>query len=102
MLVLVGTKHYELSTGNLLFAGSRPALSKFSSRMVVPVWDGHSAVCALAGPPRIRRVCGVGTRLTAHGVLKFETWLEHMLKSVREKNPPQGHRRSVGILTRSG
>jgi hypothetical protein len=82
---LLWAKHYELTSGNMLFAGSRPALSKVSARVVflfgtaLPLyisWQARRAWHMLAAWLQ---------RSTAHGVLLVEGWLERVLNSVREK-----------------
>src|SRR5882724_10645447 len=85
MLSLLWVKHYELSTGNLLFAGSRPALSKFSSRAVFLFGTALPHFVRYEAHRSYSWVAGLMHRLTAHGVLRVETWLERTLNSVREK-----------------
>lgn len=89
MLALLAAKHYELTSGRLIFADSRPRLAKFSSRMVF--------LFGTAVPLYLRWQAGRAYRaavawvhwLAAHGVLKVEQWLESVLHNVREKTSPQ-------------
>jgi hypothetical protein len=88
MLSLLVVKRYELATGNLIFAGSRPKLAKFSSRMVF--------LFGTAVPLYIRWQIGRLYRASAswvhkavaHGTLRVEHWLETALNRVREKTAP--------------
>jgi hypothetical protein len=85
MLVLLVAKRYELTTGNLIFANSRPRLAKFSQRMVflfgtaVPLYVRWQI-------GRLYRVSTVWIhRALARGVVNVEHWLERTLNNVREK-----------------
>lgn len=89
MLALLGAKHYELTTGHLMFADSRPRLAKFSNRMVFL----FGTAIPLYLRWQVGRVYAAANawlhKSTAHGVLKVEQWLESVLHNVREKTSPQ-------------
>lgn len=89
MLALLVVKNYELSTGNLIFAGARPKLSKFSSRLVF-LFGTAIPLYLRWQTSRAYRACVAWVhRTTAHGVLKVEQWLESVLEGVREKTAPE-------------
>jgi len=82
MLALLGAKRYELATGNLIFAGARPKLSRLSARVIflfgtaIPLYLRWQA-------NRAYRTCVAWMhRTTAHGVLKIEQWLESVLEGM--------------------
>jgi hypothetical protein len=89
MSVLLFAKQYELSTGRMMFARSRPAISKFSSRAMflfgtaVPLYLRWQARRAYA------KITALAHRGVARGALSFEGWLEGVLSSVREKTSAQ-------------
>ena len=88
MLTLITAKRYELSTGNLMFANSRPRMARFSNRMVflfgtaVPLYLRWQV-------GRLFRACTAWIhRVTARVVVLVERWLESVLENVREKTAP--------------
>ena len=88
MAALLGAKHYELATGNLMFANSRPKIGKFSARMVflfgtaIPLYLRWQASRVYAAVKAWMHWA------VAHGVLRVEKWLESILENVREKTAP--------------
>ena len=88
MAALLSAKHYELATGHLIFANSRPKIAKFSARMVflfgtaIPLYVRWQAERLYAA------VNAWVHKTTAHGVVAVEHWLESVLKHVREKTAP--------------
>jgi len=85
MLTLLGTKHYELATGRVIFAGVRPSFSQWMSRAVF--------LFGTALPTYLRwqfsRACAAVSawiqKITARGVVAVEHWLERVLHTVRKK-----------------
>jgi len=75
MAALLGAKHYELATGNLIFADSRPKIAKFSARMVflfgtaVPLYLRWQAGRAYAA------VHAWTHKTAAHAVLKSKEYV---------------------------
>src|ERR1700682_2718796 len=85
MLVLLLVKHYELSTGRLIFASSRPKLSKFSSRMVFLFGTAVPLYVAWQAERSYKALSSWLHKGVARGVVTLEYWLESVLHTVREK-----------------
>jgi hypothetical protein len=88
MAALLGAKHYELSTGHLILANSRPKIAKFSARMVflfgtaIPLYVRWQA-------GRVYAAANAWLHKTAaRAVVQVEHWLESVLTHVREKTAP--------------
>ncbi len=88
MLVLIVVKRYELTTGNLILANSRPKLAKFSNRMVFLFGTAVPLYLRWQLGRLYRASTGWIHRAVARGVVNVERWLEGVLKNVREKTAP--------------
>lgn len=88
MLALLLGKRYELTTGNLIFANSRPKLARFSNRMVFLFGTAVPSYLRWQADRAYRASIAWVHKATAHAVLMVEGWLENILHNVREKTAP--------------
>jgi|SRR6185437_8168591 len=88
MTSLLGAKRYELATGNLIFANSRPRMAKFSNRMVFLFGTAVPLYLRWQAGRLYRASTAWIHRATARGAVKIEAWLERTLHIVREKTSP--------------
>jgi hypothetical protein len=85
MLALISAKRYELTSGNLIFANSRPRLAKFSQRMVFLFGTAVPLYLRWQAGRLYRASTAWVHRAVAHGAVRVEHWLERTLQNVREK-----------------
>jgi hypothetical protein len=85
MAILLGVKHYELSTGRLMFGASRPKISKFSHRMVFLFGTAVPLYVAWQFERSYKGVSSWLHKGVARVAVQFEHWLERVLHRVREK-----------------
>ncbi|MDO8548165.1 MAG: hypothetical protein Q7R71_00635 [bacterium] len=85
MILLLAVKRFELVSGRMVFAGTRPKLSAFFERL--SLWS-QKILPALARQhiERLGRAAVIKLQVTiAHSVVTFEHTLERVLHTVREK-----------------
>ena|SRR3989344_463415 len=91
MAGLLYAKHWELTTGRILFEDKRPQMADFSHRMLV-MFETH--LPALLQDYRRRALVwlrGSARAGLAHALLAIEQWLERTLHTLRHKiTPPSG------------
>ena len=85
MLALLSAKRYELVSGNLIFANSRPKLAKFSHRMVFLFGTAVPLYVRWQVGRLYRGSTAWIHRAAARGVVNVEHWLERTLRIVRQK-----------------
>jgi hypothetical protein len=88
MLFLLAAKRYELSSGNLILAGARPRLSKFSSRTMFLFGTAIPHYLRWQASRLYFMVRAWAHRAVARVVVTVEHWLEQTLHQVREKTTP--------------
>ena len=88
MLLLLGLKRYELSSGSVFFAGARPALSTFFHNALFWVERVLPALLKSYTLRALRALRSLFWKAIALGVIVFERTLERVLHTVREKTAP--------------
>jgi hypothetical protein len=100
MVVLLALKRYEVSTGRIMFASSRPAIGAFFHRKlswVEYVLPGLVRVATRRAYRFVRAVVRVwATRAARH----VEQWLERALHRVRNTAPTLPHHRQSSAFLR--
>lgn len=90
MVALLWAKHWELSTGRLLFAQWRPGLTAASHRFFSTV-KSHLPALMREGLERLARDMRYGARAgLARTALAAEGWLERSLHNLRHATSPHG------------
>lgn len=88
MVILLAAKHYELTTGRVMFAGARPRMSAFFE--TTSRW-GQKILPALARE-QLERLIKLAManvqRALAQIIVTFEHVLERVLRAVRERTEP--------------
>jgi biopolymer transport protein ExbB/TolQ len=85
MLLLLGFKRYELSSGKLLFVSGRPAIGNFFKRVFWWIEKVLPALVRVYGRRAFRFAKAALQRGLARSILWLERTLEHILRTVREK-----------------
>ncbi len=88
MVGLLVIKNYELTTGKMVFASVRPAISKFSARMVFLFGTAVPQYVKWEAYHLYRTGLAFVHRVTARLIVMLEHWLERVLTHVREKTAP--------------
>lgn len=86
--VLFVLKQIELSTGTVIFAGARPKVNRFFKTCLVLIERVLPGLVKDGAFGMLRRARIAAQVVVAHAILKVETTLKNILRTIREKTHP--------------